>query len=168
MVAILFLGQSVKKRLTIDPLHVKLFQGKVQYVFPCYVMSFSLTLILDSLTHWGWVMHKCASKLTIIGSDNGLAPVRRRAIIWTNAGKIVNWNFGNKLHWKLIQCHSRKCIWKRCLENGGHFVSASMCLIYFQDDHPCWWSDDNKTQGTSWYEHWLVSVWLEDALQRVG
>ena len=30
--------------------------------------------------------HVCASKLTIIGSDNGLLPDRRQAIIWTNAG----------------------------------------------------------------------------------
>ena len=28
----------------------------------------------------------CVSKLTIIGSDNGLSPGRRQAIIWTNAG----------------------------------------------------------------------------------
>ena len=30
-------------------------------------------------------MHICMSKLTIIGSDNGLPPGRRQAIIWTNA-----------------------------------------------------------------------------------
>ena len=29
--------------------------------------------------------HICVSNLTIIGSDNGLSPVRRQAIIWTNA-----------------------------------------------------------------------------------
>ena len=38
------------------------------------------------LTHWGRVTHICVSKLTIIGSDNGLSPNRRKAIIWTNAG----------------------------------------------------------------------------------
>ena len=31
-------------------------------------------LIIQALTHWGRVMHICASKLTIIGSDNGLSP----------------------------------------------------------------------------------------------
>ena len=30
--------------------------------------------------------HICVSKLTIIGSDNGLAPGRRQTIIWTNDG----------------------------------------------------------------------------------
>ena len=41
-----------------------------------------------SLTHWGRVTHICVSKLTIIGSDNGLSPGRRQAIIWTNAGRL--------------------------------------------------------------------------------
>ena len=34
--------------------------------------------------------HICVSKLTIIGSDNGLSPGRRQAIIWTNAGILLN------------------------------------------------------------------------------
>ena len=38
------------------------------------------------LTHWDRVTHICVSKLTNIGSDNGLSPGRRQAIIWTNAG----------------------------------------------------------------------------------
>ena len=37
------------------------------------------------LTLWGRVTHICVGKLTIIGSDNGLSPGRRQAIIWTNA-----------------------------------------------------------------------------------
>ena len=41
------------------------------------------------LTHWGRVTHICVGKLTIIGSDNGLSPERRQAIIWTNAGILL-------------------------------------------------------------------------------
>ena len=37
-------------------------------------------------THWGRVTHICVGKLIIIGSDNGLSPDRRQAIISTNAG----------------------------------------------------------------------------------
>ena len=44
---------------------------------------------LDELTHWGRVTHICVSKLIIIGSDNGLSPDRRQAIIWTNAGLLL-------------------------------------------------------------------------------
>ena len=36
---------------------------------------------MSYLTHWDRVMHMCVSKLTIIGSDNGLSPGRRQAII---------------------------------------------------------------------------------------
>ena len=42
------------------------------------------------LTHWGRVTHICVSKQSIIGSDNGLAPGRRQAIIWTNTGILFN------------------------------------------------------------------------------
>ena len=41
------------------------------------------------LTHWSRVTHKCVSNVTIIGSDNGLSPVRRQTIIWTNAGILL-------------------------------------------------------------------------------
>ena len=45
--------------------------------------------ISGELTHWGRVTHICVGKLTIIGSDNGLSPDRRQAIIWTNAGLLL-------------------------------------------------------------------------------
>ena len=32
-----------------------------------------------------------------------------------------------KLYSKFKHIHSRKCIWKCCLENVGHYVTASMC-----------------------------------------
>ena len=41
------------------------------------------------LTHWGRVTHICVGELTIIGSDNGLSPGRRQAIISTNAGILL-------------------------------------------------------------------------------
>ena len=42
----------------------------------------------SELTNWGRVTHICVSKLTNIGSNNGLSPSRRQAIIWTNAGTL--------------------------------------------------------------------------------
>ena len=44
---------------------------------------------VNELTHWGWVMHICIGNLTIIGSANGLLPVRHQAIIWNNAGILL-------------------------------------------------------------------------------
>ena len=40
---------------------------------------------IHSLTHSGRVTHIWIGKLTNIGSDNGLSPGRRQAIIWSNA-----------------------------------------------------------------------------------
>ena len=47
------------------------------------------TLISIFLTHWGRATHICVSILPIIGSDIGLSPGRRQAIIWTNAGLLL-------------------------------------------------------------------------------
>ena len=41
------------------------------------------------LTLWGRVTHICVGNLTNIGSDNGLSPGRRQAIIWTSAGILL-------------------------------------------------------------------------------
>ena len=43
----------------------------------------------DPLTHWGRVTHKCVGNIKIIGSDNGLSPGRRQAILWTNDGILL-------------------------------------------------------------------------------
>ena len=67
-------------------------------------------------------MHICVSKLAIIGSDNGLSPGRRQAIIWTNAGvlsirtlatnfiqiigKIHSFSF-KKMHFKMSSAEGR-------------------------------------------------------------
>ena len=53
--------------------------------------------ICKHITHWGQMTHICVDKLTIIGSDNGLAPRRRQAIIWTSSWNIANWTLANKL-----------------------------------------------------------------------
>ena len=45
-------------------------------------------------THWGRVTRICVSTLTIIGSDNGLSPGRRQAIIWTSAGILLTGPLG--------------------------------------------------------------------------
>ena len=58
------------------------------------------------LTHWGRVMHICVSKLTTIGSDNGLPPDRRQAIIWTNDGILLIGTLGTNFSEILGEIHS--------------------------------------------------------------
>ena len=52
-------------------------------------VRYKMTINIPRLTHWGRVTHICVNKLTVIGSDNGLLPDRRQAIIWTNAGILL-------------------------------------------------------------------------------
>ena len=55
------------------------------------------------LTHWGTVAHIFVNKLTISGSDNGLSPGRRKAIIWTNAGILLIGPLGTNFSEILIE-----------------------------------------------------------------
>ena len=48
----------------------------------------------------------CVSKLTIIGSDNGLSPGRRQAIIWTNAGILLIQSIGKNFNEILSEIHT--------------------------------------------------------------
>ena len=55
------------------------------------------------LTHWGRVTHISVSNLTTIGSDNGLAPSRRQAIIWTSAAILLIGHLGTNFSEILIK-----------------------------------------------------------------
>ena len=47
-------------------------------------------VVLFPVTHWAeWRGYICVGDQTIIGSDNGLLPGRRQAIIRTNAGILL-------------------------------------------------------------------------------
>ena len=80
-------------------------------IVPCWLMlwcttqpgisDFSTNMLC--LTHWGRVTHICVNKLTIIGSDNGLSPGRRQAIIWTNVGILLIGPLGTNFSEILIE-----------------------------------------------------------------
>ena len=78
--------------------------------------------------------HPSAAYLWIIvsiDSDNGLSPIRRQAIIWTNAGLLSIGPLGTNFSEILIKTqhfYSRQCIWKYRLRDGGHFVQGDMSL----------------------------------------
>ena len=81
------------------------------------------------LTHWGLVTHICVTKLTIIGSDNGLSPGRRQAIIWTNAGILLIWPLETNFSEILIEFNtfsSKKMHMKMSSGKRRPFVSASV------------------------------------------
>ena len=53
-----------------------------------------------------YLTHICVGNLTIIGSDNGLSPGRRQAIIRTNAGILLIGPLGTNFNENLIGIHS--------------------------------------------------------------
>ena len=110
------------------------------------------------LTHWGRVMHICIGKLIIIGSDNGLAPSRRQAIIWTNDEILLitplGTNFsgiliGNqtssfmKMHLKMSSAKWRP-FW---LES--YLVEDKDLSITHSQYHDCWCPGYISSQGIS-------------------
>ena len=82
------------------------------------------------LTHWGRVTHICVGNLTIIGSDNGLSPSQRQAVIWINARILLIGPLGKKFSEILIgiQTFSLK---KIAFENV-------VCKIMSMSSRPQW------------------------------
>ena len=86
------------------------------------------------LTHWGRVTHNCVGELTIIGSDNGLSPERRQAIIWANAGILLIEPLGTKLqsnlnrNWNIFIQENvfQNVVWKM-----SAILSRSQCVNLF-------------------------------------
>ena len=99
------------------------FHGRIVIYMPFWK---HVHVCVPMLTHWAWVTHKCFRNPTIIVSDNGLSPSKCQAIIWTNAGILLNQPLVNYLS-KFIYFNSRKCTPNGRLGNGSHFVPVSMC-----------------------------------------
>ena len=81
-----------------------------------------LTQIYGIYAYVNWV---------IIGSGISMAPNRWQAITWTNEDLLsigpLQTNFREILIEIQTFFHSRQHIWKYYLQNGSHFVSASIC-----------------------------------------
>ena len=71
-------GNSAQRLINVDWLFVGF-----------YAQRINVTWLFGVLTHWDRVMHICVSKVTTIGSDNGLSPGQHLAILWTNAGILL-------------------------------------------------------------------------------
>ena len=134
---------------------------------------------LPHLTHWGRVTHVWVSNLTIIGSDNGLSPGRRQAIIWPNAwillirtlgtnfseilSKIHTFSF-KKMHFKMSSAKWRQV----CL--GLNVLSVScviyvtvnsmwLCVFQFTGYSTLFFSNNYSS-----LKNWLTKFWITDPL----
>ena len=97
------------------------------------------------LTHWGRVTHICVNKLTIIGSDNGLSPGRRQAIIWTNVGILFIETLGTNFSEISIEIHTFSFMkmylkissakWHPFCLNLNVLISIKMLSYWYRDSH---------------------------------
>ena len=71
--------------------------------------------------------HICVSKQTTIGSDNGLSPGRRQAIIWTNAGVLLIGTLGTNVSEILIEI--RIFSFKKMGSNVSSAKCRPFCLL---------------------------------------
>ena len=103
------------------------------------------------LTHWGWVTHVCVSKLSILGSDNGLSPGRAGILLilplGTNFSEILietNTFSFKKMHLKMSSGkwrHLSRQNWVECIIVGeiyfplcGHSVTGGfmqVCILSY-------------------------------------
>ena len=58
------------------------------------------------LTHWGRLTHICVSRITNIGSDNGLSLGRHQTTIWTNVGILLIRTLGTNFSEILSEIHT--------------------------------------------------------------
>ena len=82
---------------------------------PCIQYDNCKVNSLRPMTHW------CVGKLIIIGSDNGLSPHRRQAIIWTNAGLLSIgplWTHENVVCEMAFILSRPQCVNKACCQNS--------------------------------------------------
>ena len=139
------------------------------------LVSNAFTCVITCLIHWGWVTHICDIKLTTIGSDYGLSPGWRQAIIWTNAGILLIWtsgtNFGEilseihafslkKMHLKMssMKWHS-SCLGLNVLILTSQTTTISYALPQQKKRKKSWWQCIDATMICyTWYKY----VWYNE------
>ena len=143
------------------------------------------------LIHWDRVTHICVSKLSSIGSDNGLSPGRRQAIVWTNAGILfigpLETNFSEilikihifsfrKMHLKMSSGKRRPfCLGLRRYLQHIHHIGIKSSYVpmkvnmwgSFKELHTAFVSSSSwiiTWQGTKWYGSLCARQWKPSSL----
>ena len=97
----------------------------------CYYINHSLSFLSENyFIHLGHMTHISISKLTIIGSDNGLLPGWHQAIIWTNARILLIGHLGTNLREIVIEVciFSFKNAFENVVRKMGAISSRPLCI----------------------------------------
>ena len=95
---------------------------------PFDIVIMPYAVVVSCLTHWGRVTQICVSKLTIIGSNNGLSPSRRQAIIWTNAGVLLIGPLSTNFSDILIGIHIQENTLENVVCEMASILSQPQCV----------------------------------------
>ena len=104
---------------------------KWQYMLSVLHSQYHACWCSGDLTHWGQVTHICVGNLIIIGSDNGLSPGRRQAIIWTNAGTLLIGTSGpnfSEILIEIITFSFKKNVFERVVCEMAAILSRPQCV----------------------------------------
>ena len=131
-----------------------------------------------TLTHWGRVTLICVANLTIIGSDKGLSPARRQAIIWTNAAILIIGPLGTNFSEILIEILTfsfKKTLLKMlsvkwrpfCLDlnvliptiQSLFFTYISCASYYILPSHLVYWFQSLFDRDI-WIIHTVLTTWM--------
>ena len=125
----------------------------MQKYFFFFMFSQNNSTLLE-LTHWGRVTHICVSDLTSIGSDNGLSPGRRQAIIRTNAGILLIRPLGTNFS-DFFSRNSNIFIQEKAFES---VVCEKAAIL----SRPQWINSSSPSAAYihQWAESALVQCWL--------
>ena len=122
------------------------------------------------------MLYICVSKIIIIGSDNGLSPGWRQAIIWTNAGSLLIWPLGTNLSEILIEIdifsfnkmHLKVSSWKcRPFRLGLNVLTewwCHHCAYIYLDSWSYWAISADTSRQIFWNVFFLFArikaVWI--------
>ena len=80
------------------------------------------------LIHWGRVTYICVDDLTIIGSDSGLSPGQRQAIIWANAGILLIRPLGTNFSEILLEIFIEENVFENVVWKIAAILSWTQCV----------------------------------------
>ena len=133
-------------------------------------MSQFLKINSFTLTHWGRVTHICVVKLTIIGSDNGLSPGWRQAIIWTNAGILLIGPLWTNFREILIEIPTFSFTKMRLKVSSAKWRPFCLGLnVLITSHYPCFnqYFRQNKMSRNGWHfwRHYQFSSWWRHQME---
>ena len=112
---------------------------QLNFIFISHVMGVINVIVafFESLTHWGRVTYICIIKLSYHCSDNGLAPDRCQAIIWSNAGILLTGPWGKNSNEILIKIQQFLLKKMRLKMSSGKFWPFCLGLNVLKELKSC-------------------------------